>query len=371
MPSARVILAAAGLFAALVRVAYVIALPDLDGDAYGHFHIAGVVARHPTHLAVHWVWLPGHHFALAALRALGVGMTGARLGNALLQTAGPFLLAAYAQAGDARARPPRSLSREAYFAALAWTSCALPNVEGTTALSEVPFTLLVLGAALALDRERAFAAGLLLAAAATLRYEAWVMTGAVLALALARLALRGRRPALALAPAVGPPLAFILVWIVLRRGADGEWAWFLRETHRFTAMQRGVDAHSAIFVALWLPVLAPLSVFGPAIGFVVAGASRPRRVSAALPLAVAAFLAYTYARGGLLGHLRYLSVLAPFACVLLGRGLARAERRFPRAPALAFASLAIAAAGHLAWVGHLAAADAAHLEAMRSWAESP
>lgn len=371
MRHARVTLVAVGLLAALARVLYVLALPDLDSDAYGHFHIAGVVARSPTHLAAHWVWLPGHHFALAALRALGLGMTGARLGNALLQIAGPFLLAAHVQAGAAPSKPAGPLSREAYFAALAWTISALPNVEATTALSEVPFTLLVLGAALALDREKSIAAGLLLAAAATLRYEAWVMTGAVLAVALARLALRGRASALSLAPAVASPALFILLWIVARRAADGEWLWFLRETHRFTAMQRGVDAHSALFVALWLPVLAPLSVFGPALGFVVAGVSRPRRPSAALPLAVAAFLAYTYARGGLLGHLRYLSVLAPFACALLGRGLARAERRFPRAPALAFASLAVAAVGHLAWVGHFAAADAEHLRSMQRWAESP
>ena len=83
--ASRFWLVLAGGIALAVRLAVIWRLPDADTDAYGHFAIGRALVADPTNLVVHWVWLPGYHYLLWALIHLGVGFSGVRVGNALLQ----------------------------------------------------------------------------------------------------------------------------------------------------------------------------------------------------------------------------------------------------------------------------------------------
>src|SRR5262249_17807326 len=86
------ILVVAGIVALAARLALVAILPDADTDAYGHFKIGRALVPNPADLSVHWVWLPGYHYAVWAMIHLGAGFTAVRAVNAVIQAAGPLLL---------------------------------------------------------------------------------------------------------------------------------------------------------------------------------------------------------------------------------------------------------------------------------------
>src|SRR4051812_46323802 len=75
-----------------VRLGIILRLPDGEADAYGHFGAARALLENPTNLAVHWVWLPGWHYALWAMLRFGVSFQGVRIMNAVAQTFAPLLL---------------------------------------------------------------------------------------------------------------------------------------------------------------------------------------------------------------------------------------------------------------------------------------
>jgi hypothetical protein len=357
-----------------MRVAFVSLVPDLDSDAYGHFHIAAEVLRAPGSLTPHWVWLPGYHFLLAAWQSLGLTFQDVRLVNAVLQAAGPPLLYAYA-----RQRHTRGV---AVLAAACWSVCSLPNLLGTSALAEVPFSLLVLGAAIAIDASErspwcSIAAGSLLALACTIRYEAWAASFA-LACVWTVAALRDRSPAWKRAPAFLLPASLVLGYVVLRRVTDGQWLWFVRETVRFTNMQRRLSPASPWIDALWLPVILPWTLFGPALALVPVGAAARQRgrvfarASAILPASIATVLLLLYARKEIIGMARYLTVLAPFACLHIARGAALVSRRFGAArvavAAAALGSLLLATGWQVRVFARHALAHRAELAHLENWA---
>ena len=334
----------------IVRLAYIFAIPDYDGDAYAHYEFAARVVERPTDLSVHWVWLPGFHYVVAALQALGTSFRGVRIANALLQTAGPFLLH--------RASLPRESERVALGAGVLWGASSLANLLGTTALAETLFTLLVVAACGLVDAgRRPVLAGLALTAACALRYEAWFATaifGSWWVITSARTRAVDRK--IFIAAAI--PSICVLVYVILRRAVDGEWLWFIRETYRFTHMQRGLSTHSRLFEILWLPVIVPAMLLGPAVALVPFGFARGRP-SHPIVAGLALFVALTYFGNGTLGHARYLTVLMPFACVML----ARACERFRAVAIPAAISVTIASGAYLGYVARGALAESTDLRA--------
>jgi hypothetical protein len=328
------VLVVACAVALIIRVAYVLVVPDFDGDAYAHYEFATRALATPGDLTVHWVWLPGFHFLVAALQKLGATFRDVRIFNAMLSAAGPFLLYRYVALRE------RDLATTALTAALLWAVSSLGNLLGTTALAEVSFTLLLLGACVAMDvnrsrRRHALVSGLLLTGACTMRYEAWFV---VVALAswwvLTRVAIvRGR---VSVPPAhllvIGIPAVTVAIYVVARRIVDHEWLWFVRETYRFTHMQRGLVATSPVLQALWFPVILPAMLLGPAVVLLPFSdsASSRDRPSTIVPVALLTFLALSYLGRGALAQPRYFTALMPFACVLLARACVRVAARLRR-----------------------------------------
>jgi hypothetical protein len=355
-------LVALGAWMLVLRIVYVMNVPDLDGDAYGHFHVGRALLDDPRDIPIHWVWLPGWHFVLAALQWIGLSFRGVRLVQAVLATAGPLLVWIHTPSKD-----------DKWLAAAAFTICSLPNLAGTSALMEVVVTLLILGAAIAIDdvnkgRAAPIAAGILLALACTIRYEIWfvVVVGVGVDI-LVRREVKTRWITFAI------PAACIVAYLIFRRSVDGEWLWFIRETYRFTHMQRGLSTRSPLFDLVWFPIVLPFMLLGPAIvllpiAFAAWRKSRaPLRRSAVIPISLLVFLLATYVGKGALGQARYLTVLMPFACV----ALARAARVHRLAPVVALLSIA----GANAYMTHRNASSAlAHaddLHALEQWAASP
>jgi hypothetical protein len=322
------ILVLATLLGLIVRLVYVFLLPDFDGDAYAHFEFAAHVHPHPTDLKVHWVWLPGFHFAVAALQKIGISFRGVRIINAFLCALSPWLMLRYA-------RTTASVSAMVMIA-----GSGLMIVLGTAALAEMPFTLAVLGAAVMIDEKRPVATGVLLTIAASMRYEAWFVVMIMGLFSIVQMVRsRGRERGLFVAAAI--PSAAIVLYILVRRFVTDapEWLWFIRETYRFTHMQRGLSTASPIFDVLWFPVILPFFVMGPALLLIPFG-GRWKRPSSIIPIALLLFLAFTYLGRGALGQARYLTVLVPFACLAIARGAERLEK--PRhLPALATISVLI------------------------------
>jgi len=339
-----------------IRVAYVLAVPDLDGDAYGHFGIASRVLAHPTDLSPHWVWLPGYHFLLAGLQALGARFVHVRLLNAALQCLGPVLLYRYARIHASRV--------VALLAAATFALSALPNDVGTSALSEGSFTLLVLGAALGIDRGAtklgwAVLAGVLLLLACTMRYEAWAASAA-LSVAWLVDAVRTKKPMWRALPAALLPSVFVVGYIVFRRFYDGEWFWFVRETLKFTNMQRHVLHRSLLFEAFWFPICLPWKLLGPAVLLAPIGLfAGGKRVSSLppsvfVPAAIATFVLTLYAGSSILGLARYWSALMPFVCLLVAQGAVWLASRF-RTVRLPFVVLAVLASVSFATIATMRA----------------
>lgn len=355
--------------ALVLRVTYVLVVPDFDGDAYAHYEFAARVVASPSDLTVHWVWLPGFHFLLAGLQTIGATFRDVRIFNAMLSAAGPFLLHRHV----ARHSSPNV----ARTAALLWTVSSLGNLLGTTALAEVSFTLLLLGASVEMDlprgRGRTAWAGLLLAGACSMRYEAWF---AVMLLGGWQIASRwprlGRWIAVSPAPplVVAVPAVAIATYVVVRRFVDHEWLWFVRETYRFTHMQRGLITSSPVLQALWFPVILPTLLLGPAIALLPFGRRRdehttpaPAAASTLIPVAMVAFLALSWLGRGALAQPRYFTALMPFACALLAKAVPVVASRMRRGEA-SLASLVIASVlvTTVAW-GAVTARSARHRHA--------
>jgi hypothetical protein len=334
-------LALAALVMLALRLGIVAATADVDTDAYGHFAIGRALLAEPTNLGVHWVWLPGYHYAVWALLHLGVGFTGLRAVNALVQAAAPFLLydLVARRGGEDEARSRAA----ALLAALAWTLAPLGNRLATSAQAETVFTALVLATAWAVERRRAVLAGALLAAACLVRYEAW---GAIPALALGWTL---RRPRFGAASFLIPAAA-VAGWILLRRHADGEWLAFLRTTQAFASGVRAAQGAPAL-----LPLGLPIVILGPAIALGPLGVRRSLRAGWLVPGGLLAFLLVSYAGRGALGLERYLTALVPFACVAIADGALRAPEIWRRMSAravgrAALVTLALTTAGHLGWM---------------------
>jgi hypothetical protein len=314
----------------LLRLIWIVREPDLDSDAYGHFGIAGGLALDPWKLAPHWVWLPLYHYVLAGFVRLHLPFVAARVFASLCEAAVPWALFRAVH----RASGNLSIARDAAIAC-AIASCI--NMLGVSAQQEALFGLLVLLCASAIDAERMLAAGLLLATACLIRYEAWGAAAVITAQAIVlRAAPRSLRARLGV---FGEPLPFTLClppfvaiggWFVVHRSGDGTWLGFLRELYTFTHNQRVGYARSPLFEALWFPILVPFGQLGPALLLVPLGVRRALSRGWIVPLAIYAFLLTSYMGGGSLGAGRYYGSLIPFFCVAMAHGVRVCIERAPR-----------------------------------------
>jgi 4-amino-4-deoxy-L-arabinose transferase-like glycosyltransferase len=261
---------------------------------------------------------------LVAWQALGISLSSVRVANALLQTAGPFVLYETARG--------TALRRTALFAALAWTAAPLSNRLAVSAESETCFTLLIVAASWALGAKRnvssSIAVGVLLALACLTRYEAWGAVAFLAILIARRAADRSIRW-----PAILLPIGAIAFWVWARSKADGAWFSFLFEIRAFSAAlddatgTRGVARE--LVGPIWYAVVVPAKAFGPALLLVVVGLRRwwrgVTREELAITAGLFAFVWSSFVLHGSLGIDRHFTSIVPFACCALAHGIAAVE----------------------------------------------
>jgi hypothetical protein len=319
--------------------------PEPDGDAQGHLGIAAALLKDPLSVALHWVWLPGYHYLVAGLLAVGVTARGVRLLSCAIAALLPLIVWRYAR-DTVDATVPRSARFAPFIAASLCAAMPIVNVLGTSAMQETLFTLLVLLTAWSIDTERFALAGGTLAAAALVRYEAWGAVGL-----LAGLRTLGFFPAIArrlpaslarvcrLPPVVVvPPLVAVAGWLLAHRVADGSWLGFLRELYRFTHEQNASYSRGFVADLLWFPVIEPYYLFGLTLPLFLLGARRAWRTGFVVPLGIYLFLLASYLGKGALGAARYYDSLTPFLCIAAACGACALGERWRPALPLAFAA---------------------------------
>jgi hypothetical protein len=312
--------------ATALRLAVLLAGPDLDTDAYGHAMVGRFFLDTPADLRIHWVWLPLWHVVHAAIAAAGGALDHARWLNVALGVLSPLLLA-------------RLLRRSSGDEALAAAGGALLALWplgvglGQSGQPEPLFQVLLLAALVAWEEERPASAGALLALAALCRYEAWVLPPVFLALALRR---GGVRRALAwVVPGLG-----IAAWCLVHGWMTGEFLWFLRanrefarEASRALGFPWGPEPRFGV-MALWYPVIRPsadLLVFAPLPFLGLFEARRRGGLPASLlasGLALLLFLSYGWVQRLNLGLHRHFYALVPLYAALSALGLLALLRRF-------------------------------------------
>jgi Dolichyl-phosphate-mannose-protein mannosyltransferase len=316
--------------------------PEPDGDAKGHLGIASALLSHPLSVAVHWVWPPGYHYALAGLLALGFTAQGVRLVNCALAALLPLLVWGYAKRTVERRAEDASARMIPFLAGLLCAAMPVVNLLGTSAQPGTMFTILVLLTAWSIDSARFTSAGVLLAAAAMVRYEACGAIGLLVGLRLLGFfpSLVNRLPTamarLSRLPfvVVGPSVATVAVWLLAHRVADGNWFGFLRELYRYARMQRETYHQGLLF----FPLVQPYYLFGLTLPLFALGTRRAWRSGFVVPAGIYAFLLVSYTFKGALGSGRYYESLTPFVCISAAYGVSMIGALWRPVMPLAFAA---------------------------------
>ncbi|MFO0735258.1 MAG: hypothetical protein U0270_05235 [Labilithrix sp.] len=288
----------------VVRVAWILRFREIDSDAYGHYFIAIAARRDPGNIDVHWVWLPLFHFLVGALTKVGLTFRGVRFANALLATLPPLLV------WDARR------DEDARWAAIAFALSPLLTVLGQSAQPETLFLVFVVAAVHASTRGWPVRAGVWLALACMVRYEAW---GAALAIGGAWLWKERTRTWLAFAAI---PAAVVALYVLFRWWTDGTLLLFLRGTRDITKVQVAREAWT-LRSLVDFPIILPWRIIGPAIFAAPLGWKALGARERALLAGFAAFLLLSYYSGGSHAGERYLVSLTPFAWIAIGAGWSR------------------------------------------------
>jgi len=315
------------------RVAFVLAGPDLDTDAYGHHAIARQILAHPRDLGVHWVWLPLFHYVQAFFVLFGATLTSVRLANVLVVAAIPLTL--YALLRRRELDEGRGFSGVPMIAALVTAFSPLSMQMGTTGQPEPIFGLLTLLVLYFLQAKRPLAAAFALAAASLVRYEGWAILAAVGGL-LALDFLRKGRSGLWLgwrsALVVVIPAIAILGWAAARRPFDPGWFWFLKGTRTFANEALGAKSsldlgYKQLFKDLRYYVYdVAYLCFGYPLWVVPLGVWRTFRREGltffGINCTILAFITYVWIQRGSLGLSRHFMVLIPFYATLAAHGIA-------------------------------------------------
>ena len=345
-PPTLVALFLATLVLSLWRAVCVLAGPDIDTDAYAHHMIARAILADPRDLAVHWVWLPLFHYAQVPLVLLGGALDAVRWINVLLTAALPVVLFEYVQRTSKSRRSRMAPEATALVAALVAACCPIVMQMGTTGQPEPLFALLVLGVAIAFQRDRHVWTGVLLGAAVMTRYEAWAALGIVAFFVAYR---RGRGWI-----AVAIPVGLIFVWAAMRRPVDGEWFGFLRQTKQF-ANDALHTRGGVIGDLIYYPVKTAYRVMGAVLPLAVLGVVRTlRQQGLRFVLVLAAclgFVSLTWVTRSSLGLDRHFVCVVPLYATFAAQGatvVADALAKIARRPIAGRAVAAVLAAGSLA-----------------------
>ena len=334
---------AIGLFAAW-RLECVALGPDPDTDAYGHYIIARQLLETPGNLRIHWVWLPGYHALLALLVGAGLSLDAVRVFNALLAAVPPLLLLWGRRASDDVGHG-RSLSA---LAAVIAAGAPIAMCMGTTGQMEVSFSVLVLGSALLLARQRTLLAALVLSLAVLTRYEAWAaVAGIGLALLIGAARARALPRAAQLACVIGPLLA-VLAWAGARWLQGEPWFGFLSDNQAFAERTLRPSEPDARWLASALaryPLRMPALSFGLPAAFALLGIGRTARREGVwfvlIPSSILVFLVSGALSRSHLGLDRHFLALVPFFALWIAHGIARASEWLPRVRAVSFTLLAL------------------------------
>ena len=366
----RVLFGVVALVTAL-KLALVLVGPDYDGDAYAHAMAGRRMLLTPGDAAIHWVWLPLLHALHAAATLAGGGLQTIRIANALLSSATPLIFAAYlaktrahpvVQGASVEGASVEGASVEGASAegasaesVVPWLAGALLALDplclwlGVTGQTEPIFQLLVLGVCVAAERRAFVTAGLLFAAAALTRYEAWPLVAVGLWIAnrdgLSGSGARGRdNPSLGGRAARGfswerllsqaiwlLPAFAIAAWIDWHARATGERLQFLRYNRDFVQGYLGGVGYPwgrepiyPLMAVFYLTVVPVWNMLGPAYLLGIGGVRRAIRESPRVFVVTSAAL-IAIVTGGLLrkthlGLPRHAVVFAPFFCLLAALG---------------------------------------------------
>jgi len=330
-----------------VARAWIIAhYPEPDGDAKGHLGIARALLSDPFSVARHWVWPPGYHYLVAGLFAFGLPAQGVRYLNCGLAALLPFLVWRYGES-LAPASPSRLARLAPLSAGLLCAAMPVVNLLGTSAEPGTVFAILALLCVWGVDRRRFGLAGVALAAAVMVRYEAAGAIGL-----LAGLRLVGCFPELArrvpapLAEAcrvpvrlIATPVLAVLAWLLAHRLSDGTWLGFVREILRYTHAQRETYFHQDAWTDFFFfPVVQPYYLFGLTIPLCLLGARRAWRTGFVVPLGIYLFLLVSYTFKGVLASGRYYESLTPYLCIAAAHGAVVVGERWRPATLLAYAA---------------------------------
>lgn len=323
---------AIGLFAAW-RLECVTLGPDPDTDAYGHYVIARQLLETPGNLRIHWVWLPGYHALLALFVRAGLSLDSVRVFNALLAAVPPLLLLWGLRASDGAG------CRRSFCALAAVLAAGAPIAMsmGTTGQMEVWFSVLVLGSALLLARQRTLLAALVLSLAVLTRYEAWAAAAGI-GVALLIGAARARAlPRAAHLACVLCPLLAVLAWAGARWLQGEPWFGFLLDNQSFA--ERALrptepDARWLASAVARYPLTMPALSFGPPAALALFGVARTARREGVwfvlIPLSILVFLVSGALARSHLGLERHFLPLVPFFAIWIAHGIAGASEWLSR-----------------------------------------
>jgi len=317
--------------------------PDPDSDAYGHYTIARQILLEPSNLRLHWVWLPLFHWLQLPLVAAGGEMQLVRQLNVVLWLAAPLLLFWHL-------RPTHAVG--AAVAAVLMALCPIGMQMGTTAQPEPLFALLLLGFAIAMERERYPLAALLLLPAVLLRYESWAVLAVSGGWWLWRLWRHKRQqgeplPHVAVLVPLLPGLA-ILAWALMRWPVDGSFLGFIGATGDFARGAQGVksvadfDAATHLASVAYYPMKIAKRVFGWSVVLVpfgVAAVARSHRWLSATGAACLGFISLSWIMRSSLGLDRhFVSVIAWYASAMAFAAVTLVEWAAKRSSKLAGSS---------------------------------
>lgn len=328
---------------AVAKLSLLSAGPEFDPDAYAHAMAGRRMLENATDVRVHWVWLPLWHLVHGLAARFGSGTYTVRALNVALTSAAPLMLAAMLARWLRPARQAQLsgqlLNVVPWLAGVLLALAPTGVVLGSTSQMEPPVMVLLLGAcwgweSLAHERAkgvgRAALVGVLLAAAALIRYETWLLLPLFVLLWLRSGRGWQRTPAWLL------PCAAVVGWCVLHRVQTGEWFQFLRFNAEFAGgYLQGVGypwggEPNALLMAVWYVVvvpfhehhlLTPLTLLGM-YGFV----RRAPRTLVGVQLTVLAALTVGWIARQHLGLPRHALTLAPLYATGLALGTVTVAR---------------------------------------------
>lgn len=330
-------LAAIVLGATALRVYVLTAGPDLDTDAYGHALLGRYAWADPGNLQIHWVWLPLWHFSFGLAGWLGLGFQAVRWFDVALSALIPVLV--FVTVRGAR-REPSLRNAVALLAAAFAALFPIAVTHGQSAEPEALFCVLLLSAALCVERGARVLASVALAVAVLLRFEAWASLPAfALASVLHTPRIWSWRRRIARGGlAVLLPGLTILLYVWLHHLAyDRRWLVFLTENHAFVreARSRAVPGIGPQPVWFWYLASLPYRTAGPVVVLAAIGAWRfAQRAPLSYRLVgpwLLAFVSYGWVREQHLGLDRHFFAVVPFYALAMAEGAALlAERARPR-----------------------------------------